>query len=41
MNPANWHFTTEVKFMGYNKHGYKGAFPNNVEKDILNLVERR
>lgn len=36
---ANWDFVTEVKFMGYNKHGYVGAFPDNVEKDILSLVK--
>lgn len=37
--PANWNFKTEVKFMGYNKHGYPGAFPNKVEEVIVKVVK--
>lgn len=37
---ANWKFPTEVKFMGYNRHKYNGAFPDKVEQDIENLVIR-
>jgi len=36
---ADWDFATEVKFMGYNRHGYKGAFPDKVEEDIIKLVK--
>ena len=36
---ADWDFATEVKFMGYNRHGYKGAFPDKVEEDIIRLIK--
>jgi len=27
---ADWGFTTEVKFMGYNRHGYMGKITERV-----------
>jgi len=38
-NMANWQFPTEVRFMGYNRHKYNGAFPEEVEKVIKNLAK--
>ena len=37
---VNWNFPTEVKFMGYNRYKYNGAFPDKVEQDIKNLVAK-
>lgn len=35
---GNWNFEIEAKFMGYNRHKYPGAFPDEVEKVIKQLV---
>lgn len=35
---VNWDFPIEKMFMGYNRHNYNGAFPENVETVIKNLV---
>ena len=35
---ADWNFETEIGFMGYNRHKYKGAFPDKVEKAILKVI---
>jgi len=35
---ADWDFETEVGFMGYNRHGYKGAFPDKVEEVIKKVI---
>ena len=34
---ADWNFEIEAGFMGYNRHGYKGAFPDKVEEVIKKL----
>lgn len=40
MKMAEWRFPTEVMFMGYNRTGYNGAFPDNVEKAIRGIVRK-
>jgi hypothetical protein len=39
MRKGNWNFEIEVGFMGYNRHKYRGAFPDRVEKVIKSLVK--